>query len=125
MKAGILKIGALLTVFGAVGISLAFYATGLLEGQGPTELVLELDYYGHWSLNITENGDLRSFTGFGRCIKGLVSKNPGKWAITIAAQKNDESSGTLSLKLKNKDGTVVAKDYALGPYGKAEVVYRE
>jgi len=107
----IVSIASILAVIvGILGI-------GTLKINDPDVLVLEVDYHAHWNLTITENGDERFQSGFGKMVVPMIKPTSGDWVISVDCMKTDGSQNLLSVKIKRPDGTVLKKGYTFEPFG--------
>ena len=100
----------LVVIVGILGI-------GTLKINDPDVLVLEVDYHAHWNLTITENGDERFQSGFGKMVVPMIKPTGSEWIISVDCMKTDGSQNLLSVKVKRPDGTVIEKGHTFEPFG--------
>ena len=87
------------------------------------EVMVEVNYYEHWNLTITENGIPQSSSGFGRSETKLIKPSAGSWVIAVSCSKQDSSSSLLTVQLKTMDGSVLKKGHTLEPFGTVEFIF--
>ena len=90
---------------------------GTLKSKDPDVLVLEVEYYAHWNLTITENGDERFQSGFGKLEVPMFKPASSEWVISVDCLKTDGSQNLLSVTIKRPDDTVLKKGYTFEPFG--------
>jgi hypothetical protein len=90
---------------------------GTLKIDDPDLLVLEVDYHAHWNLTITENGNERFRSEFGKMEVPMFKPTSGEWVISVDCLKTDGSQNLLSVKIKKPDGTVLKKGCTFEPFG--------
>ena len=84
------------------------------------EVMVEVSYYEHWNLTITENGISQSSTGFGRSETKLIRPSADPWVIAVSCSKQDGSSSLLTIQIKTMDGSILKKGHTLEPFGTIE-----
>jgi len=117
------KIGAIVTILGIVVLACTVMLTGILDvNDRIDEAVLEVDYFEHWNVTFSHNSLEESWSGMGRKEKILVRHSGDTWVISVEAEKMDESSGYLRVKIKRMDGTILKQAVTMLPYGKITMV---
>ena len=117
------KIGAIVTILGVVILSCTVMLTGILETSDRIdEVILEVDYFEHWNVTFSHDSIEEIWTDMGRKEKILVRPSGDTWVISVEAEKMDESSGYLRVKIKRMDGTILKQAVTMLPYGKIAMV---
>ena len=117
------KIGAIVTILGIVILACTVMLTGILEvNDRIDEVVLEVDYFEHWNVTFSHDSIEESWSGMGRKETVLIRPSGGTWIISVEAEKLDESSGYLRVKIKLLDGTILKQAVTMLPYGKITMV---
>jgi hypothetical protein len=117
------KIGAIVTILGIVILACTVMLTGILEvNDRIDEVVLEVDYFEHWNVTFSHDSIEESWSGMGRKETVLIRPSGGTWVISVEAEKVDESSGYLRVKIKLLDGTILKQAVTMLPYGKITMV---
>jgi len=117
------KIGAIVTILGIVILACTVMLTGILEvNDRIDEVVLEVDYFEHWNVTFSHDSIEESWSGMGRKETVLIRPSGGTWVISVEAEKLDESSGYLRVKIKLLDGTILKQAVTMLPYGKITMV---
>ena len=117
------KIGAIVTILGIVILACTVMLTGILEvNDRIDEVVLEVDYFEHWNVTLSHDSIEESWSGMGRKETVLIRPSGGTWVISVEAEKLDESSGYLRVKIKLLDGTILKQAVTMLPYGKITMV---
>ncbi len=112
----LVKVGVLLSFFCALAVVSNMLLVGLLDHEEVDEVLLEVDYYEHWNVTIS-NGSERSWSGFGRQEKILMRPEDEKWVLNVEASKLDGSTSALTIRIKLRDGTVLAESRTKEPFG--------
>jgi hypothetical protein len=117
------KIGAIVTILGIVILACTVMLTGILEvNDRIDEVVLEVDYFEHWNVTFSHDSIEESWSGMGRKETVLIRPSGSTWVISVEAEKVDESSGYLRVKIKLLDGTILKQAVTMLPYGKITMV---
>ena len=118
MGASSVKMGVVISILGAVTVVGTLFFTGFIGDQNDIEqLILEVDYYNNWNMTVSENGSVKSLSGFGKMERLFVRPFDGKWVFIINASKLDDSLNNLSVRFKLVDGTILKHDSTTEPYG--------
>lgn len=118
------KIGAIVTILGIVILASTVMLTGILETNDRIdEVVLEVDYFEHWNVTFSHDSIEETWSGMGRKETVLIRPSGGTWVISVEAEKMDESSGYLRVKIKLLDGTILKQAVTMLPYGKITMVH--
>jgi hypothetical protein len=94
---------------------------GSLKPNSPDFLILEVDYHAHWNMTITENGDKRFRSEFGRMQVPMYRPTKDEWVFFIDCMKIDGSQNLLSVKIKQPDGDILEKGYTFEPFGTVQL----
>ena len=111
------RTSTIITALSTLAVIITILAIGTAKMNDPTELTLEIDYHAHWNLTITENGDERFQSGFGKMEVPMIKPSDSEWVISINCMKIDGSQNLLSVKIKRPDGTVIKKGNTYEPFG--------
>lgn len=116
------KSGIIISVLVVVILASAISLTGFLDAEDNIDcIIIEVDYFDHWNVTITEDSSTWTWSGFGKMEKNLMRITADEWIIQICAQKMDDSYGYLTMRVKLKDGTVLKEVYTSKPFGKADL----
>jgi len=116
------KSGIIISVLVVFVFACAISLTGFLDAKDKIDsLIVEVDYFDHWNVTINEDSSTWAWSGFGKMEKNLMRLSADEWIIHISAQKKDDSSGFLTMRVKLKDGTVLKEISTSKPYGKANL----
>lgn len=118
MSSRLLKIGLAFTAICAVGLLSSLFMTGFLDRERVEDVLVEVDYFDHWNMTVSESSYSWSFSGFGRMERCFVRVDGDVWVISVEAQKEDSSSGQLAVRVKLRDGTVLKQASTSEPFGK-------
>lgn len=105
------------SITGILAIVLSVFMIGTLKPNAPDFLIIEVDYHAHWNMTITENGNERFSSEFGRMEVPMYRPTSDEWVINMDCMKIDGSQNLLSVKIKQPDGTVLEKGYTFEPFG--------
>lgn len=117
MDSKLFKLGAAFTAVCALVLLSSLFLTGFLGRERVEDVILEVDYFENWNLNISEDGYSWSFSELGRTEKCIARVDDDEWVITVDARKVDGSSGRLTVRIKLRDGTVLKEASTSEPYG--------
>lgn len=115
MRPSALKIIVVLASLG-IACTAAVSLSGYLEQRTVDRIILEIDYYSNWNATVTENTEY-SLSGFGKTEWVLVKPIQKEWAVTVRAQKQDDSVSKLTISIRMKDGAVLGLASTIEPYG--------
>ena len=111
------RTSTIIIALSTLAVIVTILTIGTANIEGPNELILDLDYHDHWNLTITENGDERFQSGFGKITILMIKPAGSEWVISVDCLKTDGSRSLLYVKIKRSDGTVLEKGYTLEPFG--------
>jgi len=115
LRPSALKIIVVLASLG-IACTAAVSLSGYLEQRTVDRIILEIDYYSNWNATVTENTEY-SLSGFGKTEWVLVKPIQKEWAVTVRAQKQDDSVSKLTISIRMKDGAVLGLASTIEPYG--------
>ncbi|MGD2201098.1 MAG: hypothetical protein PVJ38_05670 [Candidatus Bathyarchaeota archaeon] len=92
---------------------------GLLDKNTEIEnLRVEVSYSGSWEGVIYSNEEAQQVSGFTKKTI-IVFRPPGDtWKLSFTAEKKDDSTNQLKVKIKTIDGAVLGEAKTVEPYGK-------
>lgn len=114
----LLKIGLVFTAICIAGTLSSLGLTGFLDRERVEDVLVEVEYFDHWNMTVSESSYTWSFSGFGRTERRFVRVDGHAWVISVEAQKEDASSGRLVVRVKLRDGTVLKQAFTSEPFGK-------
>jgi hypothetical protein len=118
------KILAAMSVLGVFALAGTLLLTGFIGvRQRISEVVIEIDYFNHWNVTVCQNDSTQSWSGFGKMERTLIGPLGDEWVISITARKTDGSSGNLSVRIKQVDGTIVKEASTSAPFGTVCISY--
>lgn len=85
-------------------------------------VVIKVEYNGEWQGAYGDLSKIVSWNGNG--VKTLTLNRPNDahlWIVSVNAQKMDDSSQTLTIKIMLNDGTVLKQASTTSPYGIAQI----
>jgi len=122
MGSGSFKTCILVLAVGAIVLVATLMLTGIIGDQrGVDEVVLVVDYYDSWNMTLSENGSMKSLSGFGKMERVLMRPTDGPWTINMRVQKLDASSSYIRARIRLRDGTILKEDSTSAPYGTVDI----
>lgn len=88
-----------------------------------TQVLIKVEYDGEWQGAYGDPSALVSWNGIGTKTVTLNKPDTYLWIISANAQKQDDSSKTLTVSILLPDGTVLKTASTTSPYGIAQVTY--
>ena len=123
----ILAISVLIGI--VVFLSVSFWLSGpsfssSSSGQTKTtQVLIKVEYDGEWQGAYGDPSALVSWNGIGTKTVTLNKPDTYLWIVSANAQKQDDSSKTLTISILLLDGTVLKSASTSSPYGIAQVTY--
>lgn len=106
-------------------IVVSVLAFALMSNGNATEISqvrITVSYEGDWSGTYGDLGDIRSWDGSGSSsVTFTRSSTSSSYAVVANAQKLDDSSGTLTLKIVSTDGEVLKQSSTSAQYGFVQI----
>ena len=94
------------------------------SGQSKTtQVLIKVEYDGEWQGAYGDPSALVSWNGIGTKTVTLNKPDTYLWIVSANAQKQDDSSKTLTISILLLDGTVLKSASTSSPYGIAQVTY--
>jgi hypothetical protein len=122
MGSGSLKTFILVSAVGAIVLVATLMLTGIIGDQrNVDEVVLVVDYFDSWNMTLSENGYVKSLSGFGRMERVLMRPTYGIWTINMRVYKLDGSEGYMKVRIRLRDGTVLQEASTSAPYGTVDI----
>lgn len=122
MGSGSFKTCILVSAVGAIVLVATLMLTGMIGDQrGIDEVVIVVDYYDSWNMTLSENGSVKSLSGFGKMERVLMRPADGPWTINMRVQKLDGSNGYIRVRIRLRDGTILKEGSTSTPYGTVDI----
>jgi len=112
------KVAGLGFVAASIAVAIFLLFSGFTyEEQRVNTVELEVVYGGSFNLTITGNGEERFQSSYG-FVKTILQRLDGEeWNISVSVQKLDAGSGTMYVRFRDMDGTVLASGSTNEPLG--------
>ena len=122
MGSGSFKTCMLVFAVGALVLVATLMLTGMIGNQRSVdEVIIVVDYYDSWNMTLSENGSIKSLSGFGKIERVLMRPTDGLWTINMRVHKLDASNGYIRARIRLRDGTILKEDSTSAPYGTVDI----
>ncbi len=82
---------------------------------------IEVSSSGSWEGILYNNEEVQSISGFTKKTIIVFRPDGDVWTISFVAQKKDDTTGQLKVKVKLIDGTTLGETQTVEPYGKVSI----
>ena len=122
----ILAISVVLAIVVFLAVNFWLSGPSFSSSSGPTKItqvLIKVEYDDEWQGAYGDPSALVSWNGIGTKTVTLNKPDTYLWIVSANAQKQDDSSKTLTISILLLDGTVLKSASTSSPYGIAQVTY--
>jgi hypothetical protein len=104
-------------------ILISILNTGILETSDDRveNIKIEVSYSGSWVGVLYNNEEVQRISGFSKKTIIVFRPDGDEWTLSFEAEKKDDTTSQLKVKIKLIDGTTLGQMQTVEPYGKASI----